>query len=88
MAGVCEGAVAEAVQFEQESCCEAALHTAEEAAIEAGETFRGVRLKLDKSADGADDSRTLPGGARRPPGSCPATPGDGAVHRLASLHRE
>src|SRR5580704_12853210 len=55
MASVCEGAVAGAVELEQESRREAALHSAEEAAIEAGENFRGFRLKLGKSADGADD---------------------------------
>src|SRR5580704_2938681 len=55
MAGVCEGAAAEAVQFEQESRREAALHAAEETAIKAGENFRGFGLELGKSADGADD---------------------------------
>ena len=55
MAGVGQGAMAEAVELEQESCGEAALHAAEEAAIEADENLGGVGLKFGKSADGADD---------------------------------
>ena len=55
MAGVCQRAMAETVQLEQESRREAALHAAEEAAIESGENFRGFTLKLGESADCADD---------------------------------
>ena len=55
MACVCERAMTESVQRKQESSREAALHSADEAAIEPGDNIFGIFLKLRKSADGADD---------------------------------
>ena len=55
MACVCQRAMTEAVQLKQKSSCKAALHPADEAAIEPSENVFGISLKLGKSADRADD---------------------------------
>ncbi len=55
MACVGQRAMAEAVQLEQESRREAALHPADEATIEPGENLFGISLKLGKRANCSDD---------------------------------